>query len=244
VGTLGRSSSCAIPDVTPTEDWSRRQAIESLARDAPHILGRPLSDRERDRFRRYLDLLHDWNRVHDLTAPSSADEIVQRLLRDSLLFAQMLPSGSLQLADVGSGAGVPGLPLAIIEERLGVTLFEARRKRASFLATVKRELGLDRVTVHHGRVEDVPSQAPALLESFRVVTMRSAAAPYRALELAAPLLSRRGVAIVSLSPSGPVPVLRPRRTLCADLLKQLETRVIEVPALGVNRRFLLWSRPG
>lgn len=106
---------------------------------------------------------------HNLVAASSLPLLWHRHMLDSAQLAPLIPPGAKTLADLGSGAGFPGLVLAILlRDRLKVTLFEATRKKAEFLATVAQRLGVP-VTVRNARMEEV---AP---EPFDVITARACA---------------------------------------------------------------------
>jgi len=105
----------------------------------------------------YLRLLEKWNRIYNLTAIRDVRQMVTQHVHDSL---SVLPyvQGVKTLADVGSGAGLPGIPLAIACPELAVTLIETNSKKTSFLQQVKIELKLDNLQVHTGRVEDYQPQ--------------------------------------------------------------------------------------
>ncbi len=148
-------------------------ALERLTRGAEAILGRGLATTELDLFARYLQLLVTWQRVHRLVGSSDPAWIVDHLLLDSLLFVRVLPASAVDILDFGAGAGIPGIPLKIVNDRLRMVLLEARRRRASFLSTVTRELGLSHVQVLDQRAEDV---APSLTGMFDAVVMRCAGA--------------------------------------------------------------------
>jgi 16S rRNA (guanine527-N7)-methyltransferase len=121
----------------------------------------------------YLELLLRWNARTNLTAIRGPEEIIRRHFGESLFAArQIFPAGNpilsfaASLADVGSGAGFPGLPMKLWAPRLQVTLIEAQQKKATFLREVVRSLGLAGVEVRLNRAELVT-------ESFDVVTMRA-----------------------------------------------------------------------
>lgn len=105
----------------------------------------------------YLALLQKWNKVYNLTAVRDPQEMVTLHLLDSL---SVLPYiGDKNLLDVGSGAGLPGIVLAIVKPELQVTTIDTVQKKAIFMRQVKGELGLDNLTVVNKRVEDfLPSE--------------------------------------------------------------------------------------
>jgi len=123
--------------------------------------------------------------------------IVEHLFLDSLLFLKMLPSTAATILDLGSGAGLPGLPMKIINEDLDVTLAESRRRRASFLSTAVRELALSRTRVISDRLED---PARELEGRFDAVVMRCAGDLNKLMPLASRLATRGGVVVASGPP--------------------------------------------
>lgn len=129
-------------------------------------LGLDLDEAKRQKLIDYLGLLNKWNKVHNLTAVRDPQEMVTLHLLDSL---SMLPHVHAQrLLDVGSGAGLPGIPLAICLPQLQVTVMDSSQKKASFMRQAKAELGLDNLEVVCGRVEDY---RPATL--FDTITSRA-----------------------------------------------------------------------
>ena len=152
----------------------QQSALEHLAHTARVLSGRPIDARAREQFSRYLELLLLWNRAQNLTGFESPPEIVRGLFEDSLLFFPLLPHRPLRVVDIGAGAGIPGVPLRIIDERIEVTLIESKRKRVSFLKTLRRELGLEkRVVVEEGRAEALVSEVLRRDGAFDVAVARA-----------------------------------------------------------------------
>ena len=104
-----------------------------------------------DRLERYLELIRRWNAVYNLTAIVDPDEMVPKHLLDSL--APLPHIQAARLADIGAGAGLPGIPIAILRPELPVALVESSGKKARFLRTAQRELGLANVAVAESRIE-------------------------------------------------------------------------------------------
>jgi len=123
-----------------------------------------------------------------------ASWLIENVVLDSLTFLELLPAEALEVADVGSGAGIPGVPIAIVRPDLALTLIEGRRRRVSFLSTVIRELGLSRTTVVEARVEDL---AGSHRDRFDAIVMRCAGSPEALLPPARTLLRSGGAIIMS-----------------------------------------------
>ena len=122
-----------------------------------------LADRLAPPLRAYLDLLARWNRAYNLTAVRDPREMVPRHLIDSLAMEPFL-DGIATLADLGTGPGLPGIPLAIARPGLRVVLVEANGKKARFLREAVRTLGLANAEVAESRIEalDRPGQFDAI----------------------------------------------------------------------------------
>lgn len=121
------------------------------------------------KFNRYADILRDWSKRINLVAPSTLNDIEMRHFADSAQLAEVLPK-NVHVVDMGSGAGFPGVVLAILGWR--VTCVESIGKKALFLNTVKQELELDNLEIYHGRLEDFIRQMPANSSDF-VFTARA-----------------------------------------------------------------------
>lgn len=125
-------------------------------------LGIPAPDAYVPAFAEYLDALIRWNRAYNLTSLRSESDIITKHFIDSLLYLTFIPPSRTEAAytadvcDIGSGAGFPGVPLAIVRPDLVVTLIEPSRKKSAFLRYVIRTLRLPHVTVSQKRVEDLP----------------------------------------------------------------------------------------
>lgn len=114
-------------------------------------LGLHLDDRQQAQLLDYLELLLKWNRAYNLTAVRDPLQMVTRHLLDSLAIAPYLEGR--RFIDVGTGAGLPGVPLAILLPRREFHLLDSNGKKTRFLFQVKTALRLDNMTVHHARVE-------------------------------------------------------------------------------------------
>lgn len=138
--------------------------------------GIPADEQLAERLLRYHAMLMDWNTRMDLTAVTEESEMIDRHYVDSLMALTvpgLIPQTG-RLIDVGTGAGLPGMPLALACPDLQVTLMDALQKRLTFLQAVIDELGLTNVTLVHARAEDGARQ-PGLREQFDVAVARAVA---------------------------------------------------------------------
>jgi 16S rRNA (guanine527-N7)-methyltransferase len=132
----------------------------------------------------FLNMLEQWNRVHNLTGIRDRIELIDRHLVESLALAPFVVGPTV--ADLGSGGGLPGVPLAIVLPKAAFTLIESRRKRVSFLRHVATTLKLANVSVAHARAEDVTAGP------FATVMARAVAPPSELLAVAGPLVAPQG----------------------------------------------------
>ena len=146
----------------------------------------------------YARLLVEWNEKMNLTAITDPTGIVVKHFTDSLLAAPLLPTGSFSLIDVGTGAGFPGMPLALLREDCRLTLLDSLNKRLVFLEAVCRELGLP-ATLIHARAEE-GGRRPDLREQFDVSTARAVAALPTLCEYCLPFVKVGGCFIALKGP--------------------------------------------
>ena len=119
-----------------------------------------LADNQRDLLLGYLALLVKWNKAYNLTAVRDPAEMVSRHLLDSLSVVPFVASGGPTWLDVGSGGGMPGVPLAILFPERQFTLLDSNGKKTRFLTQVKLELKLANLQVVHSRVESFKPEQP------------------------------------------------------------------------------------
>lgn len=156
----------------------------------PFLAGTEPAPELLDQLQAYLDLLLRWNARVNLTLVRDPEQIVTRHFGESLFAAQVLAQHSVlehasTLADVGSGAGFPGIPVKLQMPELALTLIESQNKKATFLREVARELALEGVTVFPGRAEEWKGTAD-------IITLRAVEQFERTLPVAAGLVSARG----------------------------------------------------
>jgi 16S rRNA (guanine527-N7)-methyltransferase len=177
----------------------------------------------------YLQLLVRWNATYNLTAIRDPAEMVSKHLLDSLAVAPFV-AGSL--ADIGSGAGLPGIPLALAMPELTVTVVESNGKKARFLREAKRQLGLENLSVGESRAE---SFAPS--ERFDCLVSRAFGSLAEFARVGGHLLKDDGrlLAMKGLEPADEVAALPAGWRVSA-------THVLDVPGLAARRHLLVIER--
>ena len=154
----------------PSRSFPQGQARQILDAGLEAMAPEAISADRRSLLLDYLGQLAQWNRVHNLTAVRDPLAMVSHHLLDSLSLLPWLPSG--EICDIGSGAGLPGIPLAICRPGQTFTLVEPTGKRAAFLRSVVAGLGLARVCIIQSRSEAYrPAAYPAAVISRAVASL-------------------------------------------------------------------------
>jgi 16S rRNA (guanine527-N7)-methyltransferase len=213
------------------------QPVERLFEKSALLLGRPLTRTEIVLFYKYLSLITRWGRTFRLTAHRGGREVVEKLFFDSFLFLKVLPPDHSPLLDFGTGAGIPGIPLKIIDPGLDLTLLESQRRKVSFLSAVVRELPLERVRVIHGRAERLLEEIPDLSGSFQAVTARATGPLDKVASLASQFLRAGGTLVISGPPSSAKP--EPLKTTFPGRWEKVRS-----PLHGWPRQFFLLQKAG
>lgn len=186
-----------------------------------------LPDSARGKLIAYLELLAKWNQTFNLTAIRDPLQMVSHHVLDSLAVLGELPAG--RLADIGSGAGLPGIPIAIAEPERPVLLLEASEKKGSFLRQAVIELGLANAAVHIGRAE-----AWRPIEQFAVVISRAFAELVEFITCCRHLVAEGGV-LAAMKAGYP----REELARAASGCDCRDVRRLAVPLLDAERHLVL-----
>jgi 16S rRNA (guanine527-N7)-methyltransferase len=150
---------------------------------------------------RYAELLLEWNRTISLTGARTLEQ-VEALIADADALIAASWKGISSVIDIGSGGGLPAVPLAVAMPQVRFTLLEANARKCAFLEHVAGTLGLTNVVVAGGRAEQL-GHRPALREQFDRAISRAAARPEVLLELALPFVRTGGDLVAQVSPLDP-----------------------------------------
>ena len=207
-------------------------SIEQQLKAGIAALGLALPEGAEAKLLAYLALLDKWNRVYNLTAVRDAERMVSHHLLDSLAAVPFFQGGcsdSVRVLDVGSGGGLPGIPLAIARPEAQVTLIDSVAKKTAFLLQAKAELGLANLHVMTGRVEDYRPEV-----GFDLVTSRAFSDLKEFVTLTRHLLKPGGrwLAMKGLYPHEEIALLPPDVKVSAD-------HALVVPGLEASRHLIV-----
>ena len=189
-------------------------------------LAQPLDDKQQASLIKYVELLERWNKTYNLTAVRKPEHMVTRHLLDSLSICPYLRGN--RVLDVGTGAGLPGIPLAIVFPQHHFTLLDSNNKKTRFVIQAVSELELSNVDVVQSRVEEF--QSPEL---FNTIITRAYSAIGDMVKQTSHLLAKDGV---FLAMKGINPITEIEELSSEYVVKQ--SHVIKVPGLEEARHLL------
>ena len=213
--------------------------FEALAKQ-----GVQLNSTQKEQFATYFHELVETNKVMNLTSITEEDQVYLKHFYDSIVLGfvdNKLLHDELTLCDVGSGAGFPSLPLKIINPKLKVTIVDSLNKRIKFLESLVSKLGLDSVSLVHGRAEEVGKNSQ-FREAFDVVTARAVAAMNVLTEFCLPLVKVGGQFVAMKSEKAPEELKTAEYAikLLGGEIKQQES--VELPNDAGIRNFIFVSK--
>ena len=171
------------------------------------------------KIQRYAQLLLEWNRSINLTGARTPEQ-AEALIADAGVLLKASWTGITRVIDIGSGGGLPAIPLAVAMPQVEFTLLEANDRKCGFLEHVAATLNLTNVVVAAGRAEEL-GHRPTLREQFDRAISRAAARPEVLLELALPFVRTGGDLVAQVSPLDPL-VLEPAARLLGGGTPRLE----------------------
>jgi 16S rRNA (guanine527-N7)-methyltransferase len=186
----------------------------------------------------FLQEMGRWNQVHNLTAIEGEKNSVRLHLIDSItvlpIMRQFLGSQNPKIADLGSGGGLPAIPIAILQPAWHITLIEAVRKKTAFLQHVRGKLNLKNIQVLSERVETVAKNQPG---DFDAVISRAFTSLAHFLELSLPLLKPEGLVFAMKAKRADEEL----QDVCMDDWRLVADEPLQIPNLAVERRLLVLS---
>ena len=190
-------------------------------------LGMETTEEQIERFSKYSELLKEWNNKINLTAITDDDGISVKHFLDSILpLAHIEIKTGANIADVGTGADFPGLPIKIIRDDINLTLIDSLNKRINFLTLVSNELNLSNTVCVHGRAEDL-SRKPEYREKFDYVISRAVANMTALSEYCLPYIKPGGM-FIALKAEGAEQEVDSARAMICNLGGRID-KIIKAP---------------
>lgn len=207
-------------------------------------LGLQLTERQLEQFEIYYALLVEWNGKMNLTGITEREAVYEKHYYDSLTLVTALDlAGSKSLVDIGSGAGFPSVPLAIVFPHLRITIIDALAKRIRFLEEVTSRLGLGEVSCLHSRAEDA-ARDKNLRDGYDVATARAVARLAVLNEFCLPFV-RPGGLFVAMKGTDIDSELRESRYSLSKLNGKLkEVKQLTLPGEGADRHLVVCQKTG
>jgi len=209
--------------------------LENLLVKGSSELGITLDSRKIQKFLSYHELIKKWNSKINLTSVTDDSEIIVKHFLDSLTVSELITDGP-NILDIGTGAGFPGVPIAIVRESLNITVLDSRGKRIFFINEVLRELDLSNVKTVSGRAEDSNNGVPRI--NFDYVLTRAVGDIKEVINLSVPYLNEKGKIILMRGKEGKIEWERFKN----NNLKLLHLREIIVPESNFMRVLLVLSQ--
>ena len=167
------------------------QEFSKELKEKSKLINIELEDKQIEKFYNYMNLLLEWNEKMNLTAITEPKEVILKHFIDSATIIKYIENG-MQIVDVGTGAGFPGIPLNIINSEASYTLVDSLNKRINFLNEVINSLQLNNINTIHSRIEEFGRDNK---ESFDIATSRAVASLNILLEYLLPLVKIGGICI-------------------------------------------------
>ena len=197
-----------------------KKRFEEEMLEKSKILGVRFSVEQIEQFYRYMNLLIEWNEKMNLTAITEPKEIILKHFIDSITILKYIDDNS-KLVDVGTGAGFPGLPIAI-SSKAEVTLLDSLNKRVNFLNSISTELGLNNVNTIHGRAEEMGANQK-YREKYDIAVSRAVAPMNVLVEYLLPFVKIGGICICMKGPKADEELKEAKRAiklLGGEIIKQ------------------------
>lgn len=196
-----------------------------------------ISEKQVQMFKRYFEMLVDWNTRVNLTAITDCEAVIEKHFLDSLLPLELIGEGS-KCIDIGTGAGFPGIPIAIMREDTHMVLLDSLNKRVNFLNAVKEELGLENIVCIHARGEEAAHDIK-YREKFDITLSRAVAGVNSLVEVSVPFLKVGGKSIMLKGPKAKEELLEAQNALKA---LSASADIVEFPSSWGERCALIVTK--
>lgn len=192
-------------------------------------LGFSSSEWQLNAFMTFLSELKKWNRAYNLTSLKTDRDIIIKHFLDSLLYLKAVPAKALKIADVGTGAGFPGIPMKVMRPQIDLTLIESSRKKSAFLRHIIRILKLNRTSVLNRRIENLGEH---YAKTYDAIVSRATFKMGDFLASACPYIKENGILVLSKGPK----IFEETGTL---IDQGVIRKVMTFPLMNLERHLLL-----
>ena len=196
--------------------------MDQILKKSLEKIGIEITDEQKEQFDTYHKLLEEWNKVMNLTGITEYEEVVEKHYVDSLSIVKVMDMNHVDtVIDVGTGAGFPGLPIAI-SSKAEVTLLDSLNKRVNFLNSISTELGLNNVNTIHGRAEEMGVNQK-YREKYDIAVSRAVAPMNVLVEYLLPFVKIGGICICMKGPKADEELKEAKRAiklLGGEIIKQ------------------------
>ncbi len=221
---------------------------EELLKKGLNQIGFSYSEGQINAFMTFLFELKKWNRAYNLTALKSDKDIIIKHFLDSALYLKAIPErpvgkreqglfadgiNSLNVADVGTGAGFPGIPMKIMRPDLDITLIEPSRKKTAFLRHIIRVLKLDGISIIDKRIEALGKTHK---KTYDVIVSRATFKIKDFIKIACPCVKEKGRLVLSKGP-------RFSKEIKGLKNKSLVKKIVKLPYTGSERNLIIFEKP-
>ena len=203
-------------------------------------IGIELTSEQLEQFKKLADFLLETNKTTNLTAIRDIEGVYMKHFLDSLTLEKALPENAKSLVDIGSGAGFPGLPLAILRPDIKVLMIDSIGKKTSFIEKSIELLNLSNASVLNGRAENI-STDKKFKEKFDVATARAVTFLPDLIKLCVPFIQRDGV-FVAMKNENTEELEQAERILIGDKLEIRKIVPINIPDLNPRRLIIIGKK--
>lgn len=205
-------------------------------------LGLKCSDETIDKFRKYREILVEWNQKMNLTGIEEEKEVYIKHFLDSVaVVKEGYIKDGMSIIDVGTGAGFPGLPLRICLENSKVTLLDSLNKRINFLSEVCSNIDIDNVELIHGRAEDF-GKDENYREQYDIATARAVAGLPILMEFCAPFIKVGGYFVCLKGPNADTELEESKKAMEVLGLEFVEKIDVELPEIELKHNIAVFKK--
>ncbi len=221
----------STPTVRIIEINMHNKKPDELIHEGLEELGLPPLNVYVHAFMTYLTELKKWNKAYNLTGLKNDEDIIIKHFLDSLLYLKVMPDGEIKVADVGSGAGFPGIPIKIIRPEIEMYLIEPSGKKSAFLRHIIRELELNKIEVIEKRIEEIKVNQELLLPVDIVVT-RALFTVKDFIKKSSHIVKKGGILILNKGPK-----VKEELKIISDIKYKIIT--VNLPLIDINRYIVI-----